>query len=72
MDMAESEVLSYLAFPKADRTHVRPPNPPERLRAEVKRRTDMVGIFVNDATVARLWSMHGCLRRSVATMRYAT
>jgi putative transposase len=65
-------VLSYLAFPKADRTQIRTPNPPERLRAEVKRRTDVVGIFMNDAAVARLWSVQGCLRRSLATMRYAT
>ena len=43
-----------MAFPKAHRTQIHSTNPLERLSAEVKRRTDVVGIFPNDAAVTRL------------------
>jgi putative transposase len=43
-----------MSFPKAHRTQIHTTNPLERLNAEVKRRTDVVGIFPNSAAVTRL------------------
>jgi putative transposase len=54
MDGAEADALAYMSFPKAHRTQIHPTNPLERLNAEIKRRTDVVGIFPNSAAVTRL------------------
>lgn len=54
MDEAESDVLAFMSFPKAHRTQIHSTNPLERLNAEVKRRTDVVGIFPNEAVITRL------------------
>jgi putative transposase len=54
MDGAEADVLAYMSFPKAHRTQIHTTNPLERLNAEIKRRTDVVGIFPNSAAVTRL------------------
>jgi putative transposase len=54
MDGAESEVLAFMTFPKAHRVQIHSTNPLERLNAEVKRRTDVVGIFPNEAAITRL------------------
>ncbi|WP_395404401.1 IS256 family transposase [Pseudoduganella sp. UC29_106] len=54
MDDAEYEVLSFMSFPKAHRTQIHSTNPLERLNAEVKRRTNVIGIFPNDRAIIRL------------------
>jgi transposase-like protein len=54
MDEAEADVLAYLAFPPEHWRQIWSTTPLERLNKEVKRRSDVVGIFPNEAAVIRL------------------
>ncbi len=51
---AAEDLLAFTAFPQAHWRKVWSTNPLERLNGEIKRRTNVVGIFPNDASIARL------------------
>ena len=54
MDDAEADVLAYTAFPKEHWTKIYSTNGLERLNGEIKRRTEVVGIFPNEEAIKRL------------------
>src|SRR5918992_1269911 len=52
MDGSRDDVLAYMAFPREHWAQIASTNPLERLNGEIKRRSDVVGIFPNEPAVA--------------------
>jgi len=54
LEAAEEDLLAFYRFPAAHWSKLRSTNPLERLNKEIGRRSDVVGIFPNDASAIRL------------------
>jgi putative transposase len=54
---AETDLLVHFTFPDTHRPRIRSTNPLERLNKEIKRRTQVVGIFPNRQSLIRLVGM---------------
>jgi putative transposase len=57
LEDAEPDILAFYAFPAAHWRKLRSTNPLERFNKEIGRRTDVVGIFPDDASLIRLAGM---------------
>ena len=51
MDEAEADVLAYMTFLKEHRAKLHSTSPIERLNGEIKSRTEVDGIFLNDDAI---------------------
>ena len=54
MDASRDDVLAYMDFPREHWPQIASTNPLERVNREIKRRSDVIGIFPNDEAIVRL------------------
>ncbi len=54
MDEAEAEVPAFTGFPREHWKQIASTNPLERVNKEIKRRSNVIGIFPNDGAIMRL------------------
>lgn len=54
MENSRDDVLAYMDFPREHWPQIASTNPLERVNREIKRRSDVIGIFPNDEAVVRL------------------
>jgi putative transposase len=54
MEASREDVLVYMSFPREHWPQIASTNPLERVNGEIKRRSDVIGIFPNDKAILRL------------------
>jgi transposase-like protein len=53
-ERGQADVLAFMSFPTSHRTKLHSTNPIERLNGEIKRRTEVIGTFPNEAAINSL------------------
>lgn len=54
LEQVEEELVAHMRFPREHRPKIRSTSPLERVNREIGRRSDVVGIYPNDAALLRL------------------
>ncbi len=67
MESSRDDVLAYMDFPREHWARIASTSPLERVNREIKRRSDVIGIFPNDEAIIRLVGAFATGREPVAT-----